>query len=73
MPYVTSIERVARREALRKGIAACLKIRFGPEGLNLMPEIEEIHDGDLLEAILQAIENANSPEEIRSLWSPPTP
>ncbi len=73
MPYVTSIERVAIRVALRKGIAACLKMRFGAEGVKLMPEIEEIHDGELLETILQAIETANSPEEIRRLWAPAPP
>ena len=71
MPYVTSIERSARREGLRKGIRSLLKVRFGEAGLNLMPEIEGIHDGELLEAILDALETANSPDDVRRLWAPP--
>ena len=70
MPYVTSIERVEIREALRKGIRSLLKVRFGDEGLKLMPEIEDIHDGDVLEAILQALETANTLDDVRRLWSP---
>jgi hypothetical protein len=70
MPYVTSIERVEIREALRKGIRSLLKVRFGDEGLKLMPEIEDIHDGDVLEAILQSLETANTLDDVRRLWSP---
>jgi hypothetical protein len=73
MPYVTSIERVAERQAFRKGIESLLRVRFGEEGLKLMPEIKEIHDKDQLEAILVALETAASPDELRRLWSPGTP
>ena len=70
MPYVTSIERIGRREGIRMGIASILRMRFGEEGLRLMPEIEEIHDDDLVEAILHAVEAANNPDDVRRLWSP---
>lgn len=70
MPYVTSIERVGIRKALRKGLRVALKIRFGDEGLNLMPEIEQVHDNEKLEAILQAVESAASLDDIRPLCTP---
>ncbi len=35
-----------------------LKVRFGDEGVNLMPEIEAIHEEDKLLAILEALETA---------------
>jgi hypothetical protein len=35
-----------------------------------MSEIREIHDEDKLEAILKALETADSPEEVRRLWTP---
>jgi hypothetical protein len=73
MPFVTSIERVDYRRALRMGIETALKIRFGDEGLKLMPEIREIHEEDKLEAILKALETVPSLEAVRQLWSPGTP
>ena len=66
MPYVTSIERVVMRETYRKGIKSMLKVRFGDEGLKLMPELEEVYDTDKLEAILNALETAKTLDEIRS-------
>ncbi len=71
MPYVVSIERVTRCEILRKGIKVALKVKFGEEGIKLMPEIEDIHESDQLESILEALETAASPEELRRLWAPP--
>jgi hypothetical protein len=73
MPYVTSIERFGRCMGLRKGIETALRIRFGEEGLRLMPEIQEIHEEEKLEAILKALETAASPDEVRRLWSTAAP
>ncbi len=70
MPYVTSIERLAICKALCKGIESLLKVRFGDEGLQLMPEIREIYEEEKVEAILKALETAASPDEVRRLWSP---
>ena len=70
MPYVSSIERVGRSDGLRKGIESVLRIRFGEEGLKLMPEIQEVYDEEQLQAILKALETAASPDEVRQLWSP---
>ena len=71
MPYVTSIERLALRRGMCRGIESLLRVRFGDEGLRLMPEIREIHEEEKLEEILQALETAASLDEVRRLWSPP--
>jgi hypothetical protein len=73
MPYVTSIERIARREGMCEGIEVALEVRFGDEGLKLMPEIRAIYEEEKLREILKAIRTAASPETVRQLWSPPTP
>jgi hypothetical protein len=73
MPYVTSFERVERRAGLREGIGTALKIKFGDAGLELMPEIEEVHEEEKLRKILKALETAASPDEVRRLWTPPSP
>jgi hypothetical protein len=70
MPYVTSIERLGRCDGLRLGIEVLLRVRFGDEGLRLMPEISEIYEDDRLEAILHALGTAASPDELRPLLSP---
>jgi hypothetical protein len=70
MPYVTSIERLARSEGQREGIEVLLRLRFGDEGLKLMPEIREIHDEEILRAVLKAFETATSLDEVRRVWSP---
>jgi hypothetical protein len=70
MPYITSTERIWRGEGLRRGIEALLRFRFGDEGLKLMPEINEIYEGEKLEAILKALETGASLDEVRRLWAP---
>ena len=56
-----------------EGIQTVLRMRFGEEGLKLMPEIREIHEEETLRAILRALETAASPDEVRRLWAPPAP
>ncbi|HVS35254.1 MAG TPA: hypothetical protein VMS17_06700 [Gemmataceae bacterium] len=73
MPFVTTPERVGLRRGLRKGIEAVLRMRFGEEGLKLMPAIHDIHEEEQLEAVLKALETAASPDEVRRLWSPGAP
>jgi hypothetical protein len=71
MPYVTSIERLALRRGMCEGIESLLRVRFGDEGLKLMPEIREIHEEETLRAVLKALETATQLDEVRRLWSPP--
>jgi hypothetical protein len=69
MPFLTIFDRIALQEAFLKGIEVCLKIKFGAEGLELMPELRELEDHELLRAVLEAIPAADSPAELRRLWT----
>jgi hypothetical protein len=68
MQYVTSFERSGIQKGLLKGIALGLKLKFGSLGQNLLPEIEQIEDVGLLESILEAIDTANTVDELRSFY-----
>jgi predicted DNA-binding ribbon-helix-helix protein len=70
MPFITTPKRVGHRRGLRQGIESLLRVRFGDEGLKLMPEIQEVYEEEKLEAILKALETTASPDEVRRLWSP---
>jgi hypothetical protein len=72
MPYVSSIERSGIAKGLLAGIKALLEVRFGAEGLALLPEIRAIDDIEALEAVLEASKTVATPEELRALWRPPT-
>ena len=70
MPYVTSIERLGIRKGQCEGIESLLRVRFGDEGLKLMPEIREIHEEETLRAILKALETAATLDDVRRVWAP---
>jgi hypothetical protein len=79
MPYVTSVERVAKEEGkkegieegrrleLREGIELALELKFGAAGLELMPLVQEIQGVNVLRSIRAAIRTAESVEQIRQL------
>ena len=69
MPYITTVERYGLRQSLTQGIELSLELRFGEPGLQLMPEIREVKDSEKLEAILQAIKTAATPEDLRRIWA----
>ncbi len=85
MPYVTSAEQIFReagleeglqkgrqewlQEGLLEGIELGLKLRFGADGLVLMPEIRAIADVDLLRTLRIAVETAATPDELRRFWA----
>jgi hypothetical protein len=58
-----------RQEGLLAGIEACLKLKFGAEGLRLMPELRELKDPQRLRAVLEAIPDAVDPGVLRRLWA----
>ncbi|UKP01287.1 cytosolic protein [Nostoc sp. UHCC 0870] len=70
MQYVTSFERIARMESLLEGIEVGLKLKFGTEGLSLLPEISRIEDVEQLRAVLKGLETASNLNELRSLYQP---
>jgi hypothetical protein len=69
MPFITSVERAGIRKGLLTGIEVCLRMKFGAEGLQLMPELRSLHDEEKLEAVLQAIESASTLDDVRRVWA----
>jgi hypothetical protein len=69
MPFITIAERVGMEKGLLRGLEVALRIKFGDEGLKLMPELRELQDHELLSAVLAAIRTAASPEELRRVWT----
>ncbi|BBD70106.1 hypothetical protein NIES4070_65170 (plasmid) [Nostoc commune HK-02] len=76
MQYVTSFERSGiekgKLEALLKGIALGLKLKFSESGQNLLPEIESIQDVSVLEAILEGIDTASTVSQLRQIYQSST-
>ena len=56
------------QQGLLKAMELGLKLKFGIEGLKIYPEIKKIKDVDVLEAISEAIESAQSIEDIRKIY-----
>jgi hypothetical protein len=69
MPFITTPERIGMQRGLLEGIEMCLKMKFGAEGLRLMPELRELYDHEKLRAVLHAIETASTPDELRRVWA----
>jgi hypothetical protein len=67
MQYVTSFERSGIRQGLLEGIELGLKLRFGTEGLSLLPSISTIEDVEQLRAILAGLETASNLDELRQI------
>jgi hypothetical protein len=69
MPYVTSIERLAKEEGrwetIQESIATSLHIRFGAPGKRLAAKVRKITDLDQLRALFQTILKAESLAEVR--------
>ena len=84
MPYISTIERMAIKRGMEKGIERGiekgmaqgllvgiklgLKLKFGDEGLKLLPEISKIDDVDLIKAIYTEIETANTLDDLRRVY-----
>ena len=56
------------RQGLLSGIRLALRLKFGLAGAALLPEIAQIEDVALLQAVEDGIEVANTPEELRQLY-----
>lgn len=56
------------RQGLLLGIRLGLDLKFGTQGLELMPEIREIENVELLEAIQEAIKTVSTREELRQIY-----
>jgi hypothetical protein len=81
MPYITSIERIGIQKGIQQGIRQGLleaielglRLKFGDEGLEILPEISEIEDVEQLKAIISGLlTTVNTLEELRQLYQPTT-
>jgi predicted transposase YdaD len=61
--------REGRREGILSGIELALEIKFGAEGLQLMPEISQIYDLEQLEVIKRRFKTLNTLDELHGLIS----
>ncbi|MDV2998172.1 MAG: hypothetical protein N4J56_007877 [Chroococcidiopsis sp. SAG 2025] len=71
MPYITSVERIGIQKGIRQGllegIELGLRLKFGSEGLGILPEISRIQDVEQLRAILAGLQTADTPDELRQI------
>lgn len=58
------------RQGLLDGIELALELRFGLDGLRLLPEIAKIEDVDVLKAVHEGLRRAETPEALRRLYQP---
>jgi len=72
----TRVYQEAREEGIEEGrlegrleaIEMGLELKFGVEGLRLLPEIRKIKDGDILRAISEGIKAAKTLDELRRIY-----
>jgi hypothetical protein len=69
MAFMDFFDRIAAQKDLLQGIEVALELKFGAEGLELMPELREIRDHELLRKVLAKIKAADSPEDLRRVWT----
>ena len=77
MPYITSVERLARekgraegiQEEIQEGIELALELKFGADGLALMPLVRQANKPELLRTVRQTLRTAETLEPIRTLLS----
>ena len=74
MPYVTSIERLAREEGRQEGrqegiyetLALALEVKFGAEGVAFSEGIRSVKDIEILFPFLKDVLGGKSLDELRS-------
>jgi len=57
-----------RQQGLLEGIELGLELKFGAEGLRLLPEIRRIKDVDVLWAIQAGLRTVSSLDELRRIY-----
>jgi hypothetical protein len=67
VPSLSYLERRGRRQGFLKAAQIGLKLKFGADGMALLPEVEKVEDLAALEAICDAIEPAASLDDVRKL------
>ncbi len=67
-PWYQDILQEGEKRGLLSGIELGLELKFGSEGLELMPEISQIADIDILRAFREGLRTMNSLEEVRQIY-----
>ena len=65
MPFIDIAERVGMQKGLLAGIEVSLKVKLGEEGLEVIPELRALWDHELLQAVLHAIPEVATVDELR--------
>ncbi len=52
-----------------EGIALVLELKFGEEGLSLLPEIRQLHDLSLLKKLYDALRTAHTLDDVRQVYA----
>lgn len=69
MPYVTSIERIGRREEKKEGILEVLDERFGSVPLDIIDDINDIENDKKLKKLLRFAVSCSSFDEFRQSFN----
>jgi hypothetical protein len=66
-----------REEGLRNGLLAgielALELRFGQQGLQILPEIAQLTDLAVIQALYERLKTANTLDELRQVYTNPAP
>jgi hypothetical protein len=69
MTYISSAERIGRREGLLVGLEIALEVKFGPNGRAVAEELRTIDDATLA-AVAEQVRTAATVEELRAIYRP---
>jgi hypothetical protein len=64
-------EKQGEIKGLVAGIEAVLEVRFGTDGVGLMPEVRKVEDPDRLKELLTAAKSKPALDDVRALLTPP--
>jgi hypothetical protein len=65
VPFITTPERMGIRAGLMQAIEDALRIKFGEEGVRLVPEITALEDAEKYRSVNRAILKATTLDEVR--------
>jgi len=72
LAYISTAERMGHQKGLREGLMAglelALELKFGRAGLDLVPELRQIEDPAVLQAVAERLKTANVPDELRPIY-----